>query len=67
MTYTFKCEQCNNIETKTIAIDDYDKEKNNQICSKCNGHMQRVIEFDGSVGLCSGCYGIDNPANSWNS
>lgn len=67
MTYQFKCEKCNNIEDKTIAIDDYDKEKNNQICSKCNSRMERVLGFDGSISLSSGMYGIDSPNGGWNS
>lgn len=65
MRYDFKCPKCGTIEERSIAIDDYDKEKNNQICSKCKGHMQRIIEFDGSIGLCSGMYGVG--ANGWNS
>lgn len=66
MTYKFKCEKCDNEEDKTIAIDDYDKEKSNQICSKCGGHMERVLEFGGSISLSSGMYGIDGNAG-WNS
>lgn len=65
MTYKFKCVKCDNEEDKTIAIDKYDELKNKQVCSKCGNHMDRVLEFNGSVGLCSGMYGTSN--GGWNS
>lgn len=65
MNYDFRCTQCGNVEEKSIAINDYDKEKNNQNCSKCNGKMERVLEFDGAIGLCNGMYGTSK--GGWNS
>lgn len=64
MTYKFQCIKCGSIEEKNIAISDYDKEKNNQVCSKCNNKMERILEFDGAIGLCSGMYGVGQ--GGWN-
>lgn len=66
MTYKFKCVKCDNEEYKTIAIDKYDELKNKQVCSKCGNHMERLLEFGGSINLSSGMYGIDGNAG-WNS
>ncbi len=65
MMYAFRCTKCGNTEEKSIAINDYDKEKNNQTCSKCGSKMERVLEFDGTIGLCNGMFGVS--AGGWNS
>ena len=44
--YTFCCTSCKKQEERNIPMSDYDKEKNNQICS-CGAKMQRVIEWSG--------------------
>ena len=47
MIYKFKCKTCNKEEEKEIAIKDYDKEKDKQVCSSCGGNMARQIEWEG--------------------
>ena len=44
--YTFRCTKCKNVESREIAMKEYDKEKNKQVCS-CGAKMQRVIEWNG--------------------
>lgn len=46
MNYLFKCSKCNKQESRDIPMKEYDKEKNNQICS-CGSKMKRVIEWSG--------------------
>lgn len=47
MKYEFKCPACKKELEIDIPMKDYDKEKNNQVCPKCNGKLQRVIEWHG--------------------
>ena len=47
MYYKFKRKACNKEEEKEIAIKDYDKEKDKQVCSSCGGKLDRVIEWQG--------------------
>lgn len=49
MIYQFLCSKCGNEEERDIPMSEYDKEKNNQFCSKCNSQMQRVIEWEGGA------------------
>lgn len=42
--YNFKCIKCGYVEEKEIAMSDYDKEKENQKCSKCNEKMERSFD-----------------------
>lgn len=44
--YTFRCTSCKKQEERNIPMNQYDTEKNNQICS-CGAKMQRVIEWSG--------------------
>lgn len=60
MKYNFECSECGHREEKEILMADYDREKEKQICSLCGAKSKRVIEFNGSVTLCSGMYGIDS-------
>ena len=53
MDYKFKCTSCNTKEFKNISMNEYDKVKNSQVCSKCGKPMTRVIEFEGGVS-CGG-------------
>ena len=46
MNYLFFCKKCSRKEYRDIPMKEYDKEKNNQICS-CGGKMERVIEWSG--------------------
>ena len=45
-------------------MSDYDKEKNNQMCSNCGSKLERVIEFEGSVGKTGGYDAVAGKA-SW--
>ena len=59
MNYLFSCTnpKCNKKENRDISMQNYDKEKNNQICS-CGAKMQRVIEWTGiAEGNGSGWFG----------
>lgn len=47
MKYKFKCPACKKTFDVEISMKEYDKEKNNQKCPKCNGKMDRVIEWQG--------------------
>lgn len=59
-TYSFKCKKCNKEEDRTIPINDYDKEKNNQYCS-CGGKMERTFQdIGGTEYRCTGMYDTDN-------
>ena len=49
MIYSFSCDKCGNIEERDIPMSKYDKEKNNQLCSKCSYLMQRIIEWEGGA------------------
>ena len=46
MNYLFKCTNCKKQKIRDIPMKEYDKEKNNQICS-CGAKMERVIEWSG--------------------
>ena len=46
MFYLFCCNSCHKKENRDIPMNEYDKEKNIQICS-CGAKMQRVIEWSG--------------------
>lgn len=47
MFYKFRCQKCNKLYQVDIKMADYDKEKDNQVCSDCNGKLERVIEWQG--------------------
>ena len=58
MKYNFFCKSCGPEEEKEIAIKDYDKEKEKQVCSSCGGKMQRLLEWTGiATGSGEGWYG----------
>jgi len=58
MYYKFKCKECNREEEKEIAIKDYDKEKDKQVCSECGSKMERVHEWSGiAIGSGEGWHG----------
>lgn len=46
MNYLYKCPNCKKQEYRDIPMKEYDREKNNQICS-CGTKMERVIEWSG--------------------
>ena len=48
MKYLFKCEKCSKSTEIEIKVEDYDAEKEKQVC-KCGGKMRRVIEWVGSA------------------
>ena len=47
MEYQFRCDKCNKTYDLEISMKDYDKLKDKQICPECNGHLQRVLEWEG--------------------
>lgn len=54
MEYRWRCSKCKKECIKAIPIEDYDKEKHNQICPSCGAKLERVIEFSGSIGSTGG-------------
>lgn len=46
MKYLFSCTKCKKKENRDIPIQNYDEQKNKQICS-CGAKMHRVIEWTG--------------------
>lgn len=58
MLYKFKCKKCKKIELRSINIEDYDKEKNKQLCRVCEQPMERVLEWSGvATGSGDGWFG----------
>lgn len=58
MKYCFRCEKCNDIQNIEISMNDYDKLKDKQICSKCGAALKRVIEWNGiATGSGDGWFG----------
>lgn len=58
MLYKFKCKKCKKIELRSINIEDYDKEKNKQLCRACEQPMERVLEWSGfATGSGDGWFG----------
>lgn len=64
MQYRFRCPECGQVRNIDIKMSDYDKEKNNQMCSNCGSKLERVIEFEGSVGKTGGYDAVAGKA-SW--
>jgi predicted nucleic acid-binding Zn ribbon protein len=57
MNYLFSCKKCSKKEYRDIPMKEYNKEKNNQICT-CGVKMERVIEWAGiAEGKGEGWYG----------
>lgn len=61
MEYRWRCTKCNKECIKSIPIDEYDKEKGNQICPSCGSKLERVIEWSGvASGSGEGWFGKSN-------
>ena len=61
MLYKFKCTKCKKTELRSISIEDYDNEKNKQLCTACGQPMARVIEWNGTAsGYGDGWFGKSN-------
>ena len=59
-TYIFECAKCKNAEEREILMQNYEAEKENQIC-KCGNKMQRVFQPIGAtIYNCSGFYDTDS-------
>ena len=57
MKYLFSCTKCSKKENRDIPMNQYDTEKNKQICT-CGAKMERVIEWSGiAEGSGSGWFG----------
>lgn len=57
MNYLFKCANCKKQEMRDIPMNQYDTEKNKQVCT-CGAKMERVIEWSGiAEGKGEGWYG----------
>lgn len=54
MKYLFNCQNCGQKRYIDIPMSEYDKEKSKQVCTNCNSKMERIIEFEGSVGTTGG-------------
>lgn len=59
--YIFNCNKCKKDVELTIPINDYDEQKDKQVCKKCGSKMTRVFT---DIGLttygCTGFYDTDN-------
>lgn len=64
MKYLFDCPNCGQKRYIDIPMSDYDKAKNRQVCTNCNSKMNRIIEFEGSVGTTGGYDAVVGKA-SW--
>ena len=64
MEYRFKCPNCGNEQKIAIPMDEYDNEKDKQTCKKCGNILERVIEFEGSIGGTGGYDSVAGKA-SW--
>ena len=61
MVYNFGCQKCKKSFEIDIPMNDYSKEKNNQVCPKCNGKLERIIEWKGvAIGKGDGWCGNSN-------
>ena len=46
-------------------MSEYDEEKDKQFCVHCKAKLKRVLEFNGTVNLCHGCYGVNQSKSNW--
>lgn len=49
--YDFKCTYCEEVEEKEIPIQQYEREKLRQVCTKCGGIMQRCITVSPAMNI----------------
>lgn len=60
MYYDFKCKSCEEVEEKSIPMDEYKEQEDKQICSKCGGKMIRILTpIGGTFYNCGGFYDTD--------
>ena len=65
MEYKFYCIKCKKDYLIDIPINEYDKEKSNQFCSKCSTPLRRVLEWNGPAsGSGDGWFGKSNGENT---
>lgn len=58
MTYSFRCTKCKTVQDVDIPINDYDTQKDKQLCPECKEKMERVIEWNGiATGNGGGWFG----------
>lgn len=66
MEYAFVCDRCKKRVIRAIPINDYDKEKDRQFHLEDGGHLERIIEFDGAIGVTGGYDAVSGKAG-WQS
>lgn len=54
MEYTFVCSKCGKRIVRAIPVNDYDTEKGRQFHLEDGGKLERLIEFDGAIGVTGG-------------
>ena len=54
MEYRFRCPKCGNEQKIAIPMDEYDELKDKQICDDDGSPLERIIEFEGSIGGTGG-------------
>ena len=64
MQYLFRCPLCKKESERSIKIEDYDTQKNEQLCYECGVKMKRVLEVPSFFALCKGMCGTDS--GGWN-
>lgn len=64
MLYRYKCITCGKYHYKNIPMDKYDELKDKQICDDDGSPLERIIEFEGSIGGTGGYDSVAGKA-SW--
>ena len=54
MEYLFRCTKCGKRVIRAIPINDYTTEKDRQFHLEDGGKLERIIEFDGAIGVTGG-------------
>ena len=62
MEYKFYCIKCKKDYLIDIPINEYDKEKSNQFCSKCSTPLRRVLEWNGPASINGGYEAVGGKA-----
>lgn len=47
MVYNFICDNCGKEFEIDIPVQQYDEQKDKQVCKECGSHLQRKIEWHG--------------------
>ena len=65
--YTWKCDKCEHEFENSMSFDDYDKNKNNQVCPKCQAHATRTLVMNSLIThyACGGFYDTESKTGSY--